>query len=65
MRALRGYLRLSQGALAGELGVRQQTVSESETGQYAPRGASARLLSLVAESAGFDYSADSEEMGNG
>ncbi|MCI0784339.1 MAG: helix-turn-helix domain-containing protein [Chloroflexi bacterium] len=59
VRALRGYLRLSQGALAGELGVRQQTVSEWETGQYAPRGASARLLSLVAERAGFDYRVDS------
>ena len=59
VRALRAYLRLSQDALAGELGVRQQTVSEGETGQYEPRGASARLLSLVAESAGFVYRADS------
>ena len=59
VRALRAYLRLSQGALAGELGVRQQTVSEWETGQYEPRGASARLLSLVAESAGFVYRVDS------
>ncbi|HEY5639502.1 MAG TPA: helix-turn-helix domain-containing protein [Dehalococcoidia bacterium] len=57
VRALRAYMMLSQGALAGELGVRQQTVSEWETGQYAPRGASARLLSLVAERAGFQYSA--------
>ena len=65
MRALRDYLGLSQGALAGELGVRQQTVSEWETGQYAPRGASARLLSLVAESAGFEYSVDSDAMGDG
>jgi DNA-binding transcriptional regulator YiaG len=55
VRALRDHLGLSQGALAGELGVRQQTVSEWETGQYAPRGASARLLSLVAERAGFEY----------
>jgi DNA-binding transcriptional regulator YiaG len=54
-------MRLSQGALAGELGVRQQTVSEWETGQYAPRGASARLLSLVAERAGFDYRVDGGE----
>lgn len=60
MRALRTHLGLTQGALAGELGVRQQTVSEWETGQYAPRGASARLLSLVAERAGFDYQVDSE-----
>ncbi len=60
VRALRTHLGLTQGALAGELGVRQQTVSEWETGQYAPRGASARLLSLVAERAGFDYQVDSE-----
>ncbi len=60
VRALRAHLGLSQGALAGELGVRQQTVSEWETGQYAPRGASARLLSLVAERAGFEYSAGPE-----
>ncbi len=59
MRALRTHLALSQGALAGELGVRQQTVSEWETSQYAPRGASARLLSLIAERAGFEYSVDS------
>ena len=59
VRALRDHLALTQGGLAGELGVRQQTVSEWETGQYAPRGASARLLSLVAERAGFEYVADS------
>ena len=44
--ALRRRLGLSQAAFARELGVRQQTVSEWETGRYAPRGASARLLSL-------------------
>lgn len=46
---LRSRLRLSQAAFARRLGVRQQTVSEWETGRYAPRGASARLLSLLAE----------------
>ena len=55
VRALRRHLALSQGELAGELGTRQQTVSEWETGQYRPRGASARLLSIVAERAGFEY----------
>jgi DNA-binding transcriptional regulator YiaG len=57
VRALRRHLGLTQDAFAGELGVRQQTVSEWETGQYAPRGASARLLSMVAENAGFRYAA--------
>lgn len=53
--ALRKYLGLSQDGLAGELGTRQQTVSEWETGRYRPRGASATVLSIVAERAGFDY----------
>jgi DNA-binding XRE family transcriptional regulator len=55
--ALRHELGLTQQQLAIELGVRQQTVSEWETGAYRPRGASARLLGIVAERAGFDYHA--------
>jgi DNA-binding transcriptional regulator YiaG len=57
VRALREHLGVSQDALAGELGTRQQTVSEWETGQYAPRGASATLLGIIAERAGFEYGA--------
>ena len=52
VRSLRERMELSQQALAQELGVRQQTVSEWETGLYAPRGASRRMLSMVAEKAG-------------
>jgi DNA-binding transcriptional regulator YiaG len=55
VRGLRRHLALTQEELAEELGVRQQTVSEWETGVYRPRGASARLLTLVAEQAEFDY----------
>ncbi|HEY3118748.1 MAG TPA: helix-turn-helix domain-containing protein [Chloroflexota bacterium] len=55
VRGLRQALGLTQQALAQELGVRQQTISEWETGAYAPRGASARLLDLVAERAGLQY----------
>ena len=55
VRSLRQALSLSQQAFAQELGVRQQTVSEWETGAYEPRGASARLLDIVAERAGFVY----------
>jgi putative transcriptional regulator len=55
VRALRQHLGLTQQELAEELNIRQQTVSEWETGQYRPRGASERLLSLVAERAGFEY----------
>ncbi len=53
--ALRSHLALTQQQMADELGTRQQTVSEWETGQYQPRGASARLLSIIAERAGFTY----------
>jgi DNA-binding transcriptional regulator YiaG len=47
--ALRHRLRLNQAAFAARLGVRQQTVSEWETGKYRPRGASARMLAILAE----------------
>jgi DNA-binding transcriptional regulator YiaG len=57
LRALRRHLGLTQQGLADELGVRQQTISEWETGQYRPRGASVRLLGMVAERTAFGYSA--------
>ena len=56
VRSLRRHLGLTQAEMADELGVRQQTVSDWETGAYQPRGASRTLLSLVAERAGFAYS---------
>lgn len=55
VRGLRQHLELTQEQLADELGVRQQTVSEWETGAYRPRGASERVLDMVAERAGFAY----------
>jgi DNA-binding transcriptional regulator YiaG len=55
LQALRRHLGLTQQQLADELGMRQQTISEWETGAYRPRGASARLLGLIAERAGFEY----------
>ena len=55
IRALRQHLGLTQQGLADELGTRQQTISEWETGMYKPRGASSTLLSIIAESAGFEY----------
>ena len=61
VRALRRHMGLSQDALASELGTRQQTVSEWETGQYQPRGASAKLLSIIAERARFEYGSRDEE----
>ncbi|MCY4623910.1 MAG: helix-turn-helix domain-containing protein [Chloroflexi bacterium] len=63
VRALRAHLGATQGELAEELGVRQQTVSEWETSAYRPRGASAKLLSMVAEQADFSYVAESSVQG--
>ncbi len=54
---LRCHLKLTQRELADKLGTRQQTISEWETGMYQPRGASATLLSIIAERADFKYSA--------
>ena len=55
VRALRQHLNLTQVKLAEELGTRQQTISEWEKGMYQPRGASATLLSIIAERSGFTY----------
>ncbi len=49
---LRSELGLTQAGMADELGVRQQTISEWETGRYQPRGATARMLQRLAEERG-------------
>jgi DNA-binding transcriptional regulator YiaG len=61
VRALRHYMKLTQAKLAEELGTRQQTISEWETGMYRPRGTAATLLTLVAERSGFKYSPHTEK----
>jgi transcriptional regulator with XRE-family HTH domain len=53
VRGLRKFLRLSQSAFSKEIGVRQQTISEWETGVYEPRGASSKLLTMIAVGAGY------------
>ncbi|HEX5367862.1 MAG TPA: helix-turn-helix transcriptional regulator [Dehalococcoidia bacterium] len=55
VKALRRHLQMTQEELAREMGTRQQTISEWETGMYRPRGISERLLGMVAERAGFAY----------
>ncbi|MFN8486139.1 MAG: helix-turn-helix domain-containing protein [Caldilineaceae bacterium] len=55
IKVLRHHMGLSQAELAAELGVRQQTISEWETGMYQPKRAMSKLLTLVAERAGFTY----------
>ncbi len=57
IRALRRHLGITQAEMARRLGTRQQTISEWETGQYQPRGASSTLLSMVAEETRFPYQA--------
>jgi len=61
VRALRLHLKLSQDEMAAQLGTRQQTVSEWETGRYRPRGASATLLTMIAEQADFEYGTRKEK----
>ncbi len=58
VKALRYHMGLSQEAFAQELGIRQPTVSEWETGAYAPRRSTSKFLTMVAEKAGFEYEAD-------
>jgi len=57
IQALRRHLGLTQHELAERLGVRQQTISEWETGMYNARGTSITLLSIIAERARFEYQA--------
>ena len=59
--ALRQHMGATQQEMAEETGTRQQTISEWETGMYRPRGASQKLLSIIAERAGFPYTTLEEE----
>ena len=61
VRALRRRLGMTQQEMADELGARQQTVSEWETGVYKPRGVSARALLRMAEASGAPYRAGGGE----
>lgn len=55
IRDLRRYLEMTQQEMSHELGVRQQTISDWECGYHQPRGGMSRLLTIVAERAGFTY----------
>ena len=63
IRELRRRLGVSQQALARQLGVRQQTISEWEQGLYTPRGASKRVLTLAEQGASYvtETTADTAE----
>jgi DNA-binding transcriptional regulator YiaG len=58
IKALREHMRMTQQQMADELEVRQQTISEWETGVHKPHRSTQKTLSMVAEQAGFTYSAD-------
>lgn len=61
IKALRQHMGLTQEEMSKELGTRQQTISEWETGMYKPRGATRTLLNIIAERAGFAYRVEEEE----
>ncbi|MCS6881805.1 MAG: helix-turn-helix domain-containing protein [Chloroflexaceae bacterium] len=61
IRALREYMGMTQQQMADELEVRQQTISEWETGVHRPHRSTQKTLSMVAERAGFVYQAENEE----
>ena len=60
IKALRRHMGLTQTEMSKELGTRQQTISEWETGMYKPRGATRTLLNIIAERAGFVYRVEEE-----
>lgn len=61
IKALRRHMGLTQQEMSEELGTRQQTISEWETGMYEPRGATRTLLNIIAERAGFVYRVEEEK----
>ena len=61
IKALRRHMGLTQTEMSKELGTRQQTISEWETGMYKPRGATRTLLNIIAERAGFVYRVEEDE----
>jgi DNA-binding transcriptional regulator YiaG len=58
IRKLRRHMGMTQQEMSDELGIRQQTVSDWELGYHRPRGGMARLLTIVAERAEFEYRVD-------
>jgi len=61
IKALREFAGWSQQELADQLGMRQQTVSEWETGKYTPRRSTGVLLEFIAERIGFRYNVYGDE----
>lgn len=62
IRALRQHLHQTQREMADELQVRQQTISEWETGLHQPHRSMQKMLSMIAEQAGFAYEVRVEQV---
>jgi DNA-binding transcriptional regulator YiaG len=62
IRALREYLGMTQTQMAEELQVRQQTISEWEIGWHTPHRSTQKVLSMIAEQAGFRYQAETPKV---
>ncbi len=60
IRALREHLGMTQREMADELEVRQQTISEWETGIHKPHRSTQKTLTMVAERCGFFYKPSTE-----
>ena len=61
VKALREFTGWSQQELADQLHMRQQTVSEWETGKDTPRRSTGVLLKFIAERVGFRYDVNEED----
>lgn len=61
IKGLRAHLGMSQAQLAETLGVRQQTISEWETGVYDPSLKTSKYLSLIARDSRFQYESEIDE----
>jgi len=55
VKALREHMGMNQAEFALELGVRQPTISEWETGAYEPKRSTSKFLTIIAERAQFNY----------
>jgi len=60
IRALRLHLNMTQRDMADELEVRQQTISEWETGLHQPHRSTLKVLSMIAERTDFAYTTTSK-----
>lgn len=61
VKALREFAGWSQQELADRMAVRQQTISDWETGQHIARRSMGRLLELIAREIDFPYVVDAEK----